>query len=147
MLTYLAEFGLNSGLVIYIWTLSMRAAKALETCLRLYCLTYTGQPPYVKLAYLEYMGYVEVIVHSRIFPLYCIVFRPCLCQTRLSWKLGYIEAIFHSRNSCFSLFTTACIEVVKKWNGPNDKQSNFPDWSNNSLNFSLINPLLRVIAN
>ena len=43
-----------------------------------------GQPRYVKLAYLEYTGYVEVIVHSRIFPLYCIVFRPCLCQTRLS---------------------------------------------------------------
>ena len=44
----------------------------------------TGQPRYVKLAYLEYKGYVEVIVHSRIFPIYCIVFRPCLCQTRLS---------------------------------------------------------------
>ena len=75
----------------------------------------TGQPRYVKLAYLEYMGYVEVIVHSRIFPLYCIVFRPCLCQTRLSWKLGYIEAIFHSQKSGFPLLTTACIEVVKKW--------------------------------
>ena len=44
----------------------------------------TGQPRYVKLAYLEYTGYVEVIIHSRIIPLYCIVFRPCLCQTRLS---------------------------------------------------------------
>ena len=84
--------------------------------------TYTGQPRYLKLAYLEYTGYVEVIVHSRIFPLYCIVFRPCLCQTRLSWKLGYIEAIFHSRKSVFPLFSTVCIEVVKKWNSPNDKQ-------------------------
>ena len=44
----------------------------------------TGQPRYVKLAYLEYTAYVEVIIHSRIFPLYCIVIRPCLCQTRLS---------------------------------------------------------------
>ena len=107
----------------------------------------TGQPRYVKLAYLEYTGFVELIVHSRIFPLYCIVFRPCLCQTRLSWKLGYIKVIFHSRKWVFPLFTTACIEVVKKWNGPNDKQSNLPDWSNNTLNFSPINPLLWVIAN
>ena len=44
----------------------------------------TGQPRYVKLAYLEYTAYVEVIIHSQIFPLYCIVIRPCLCQTRLS---------------------------------------------------------------
>ena len=44
----------------------------------------TGQPCYVKLAYLEYTAYVEVIIHSRIFPLYCTVIRPCLCQTRLS---------------------------------------------------------------
>ena len=44
----------------------------------------TGQPRYVKLAYLEYTAYVEVIIHSRIFPLYCTVIRPCLCQTRLS---------------------------------------------------------------
>ena len=44
----------------------------------------TGQPHYVKLAYLEYTAYVEVIIHSRIFLLYCIVIRPCLCQTRLS---------------------------------------------------------------
>ena len=29
----------------------------------------------------------------------------------------------------------------------NDKQSNLPDWSNNSLNFSPNNPLLQVIAN
>ena len=36
----------------------------------------------------------------------------------------------------------------QKWNGPNDKQnSNLPDWSHNSLNFSPINPLLQVIAN
>ena len=44
----------------------------------------TGQPRYVKLAYLEYTAYVEVIINSRTFPLYCIVIRPCLCQTRLS---------------------------------------------------------------
>ena len=34
----------------------------------------TGQPHYVKLAYLEYMAYVEVIVLSRAFPLYCFVY-------------------------------------------------------------------------
>ena len=45
---------------------------------------YTGQPRYVKLAYLEYTAYVEVIIHSRIFPLYWIVIRLRLCQTRLS---------------------------------------------------------------
>ena len=44
----------------------------------------TGQPRYLKLAYLKYTAYGEVIIHSRIFPLYCIVIRPCLCQTRLS---------------------------------------------------------------
>ena len=44
----------------------------------------TGQPRYVKLAYLEYTAYVEVIIRYRFFPLYCIVIRPCLCQTRLS---------------------------------------------------------------
>ena len=44
----------------------------------------TCQPCYVKLAYLEYTAYVEVIIHFRIFPLYYIVIRPCLCQTRLS---------------------------------------------------------------
>ena len=34
----------------------------------------TGQPRYVKLAYLEYTAYVEVIIHSRAFPhiLLCI---------------------------------------------------------------------------
>ena len=47
-------------------------------------ITCTGQPRYVKLAYLEYTAYVEVIIHSRFFPLYSIVIRPCLCQTRLS---------------------------------------------------------------
>ena len=40
----------------------------------------TGQPRYVKLAYLEYMAYVEVIVLSRAFPLYCFVFQTCLCR-------------------------------------------------------------------
>ena len=47
-------------------------------------IVHTGQPRYVKLAYLEYTAYVEVITHSQIVPLYCIVIRPCLCQTRLS---------------------------------------------------------------
>ena len=28
----------------------------------------TGQPRYVKLAYLEYTAYVEVIIHTQIFP-------------------------------------------------------------------------------
>ena len=43
----------------------------------------TGKLRYVKLAYLENTTCVEVIVHSRTFPLYFIVFRPCLCRTRL----------------------------------------------------------------
>ena len=44
---------------------------------------FTGELRYVKLAYLENTTCVEVIVHSRTFPLYFIVFRPCLCRTRL----------------------------------------------------------------
>ena len=52
--------------------------------LKPYKLQYSGQPWFVKLAYLKYMGYVEVIVHYRVFLLYWIEFRPCLCQTRLS---------------------------------------------------------------
>ena len=43
----------------------------------------TGQLRYVKLAYLENTTCVEVTVHSRTFPLYFTVYRPCLCQTRL----------------------------------------------------------------
>ena len=43
----------------------------------------TGELRYVKLAYLENTTCAEVIVHSRTFPLYFIVFRPCLCRTRL----------------------------------------------------------------
>ena len=71
----------------------------------------TGQPCYVKLAYLKYTAYVEVIIHSRIFPLYCIVIRPCLCQTQLSRKLGYFEAIFHSLKSI-----SLCLPLlVSKW--------------------------------
>ena len=45
---------------------------------------HTGQHCYVKLAYLEYTAYVEVIIHSRLFPLYCFVFQTCLCRTWLS---------------------------------------------------------------
>ena len=47
------------------------------------CVSYTGELRYVKLAYLENTTCVEVIVHSRTFPLYFIEFRPCLCRTRL----------------------------------------------------------------
>ena len=47
--------------------------------------TCTGQPRYVKLAYLEYTAYVEVIIHSRAFPLYCLYFKPVYVE------LGYHE--------------------------------------------------------
>ena len=91
---------------------------------------YTGQPRYVKLAYLEYTAYVEVIIHSRAFPLYCFVFQTCLCRTRLSRNLGYVEVVFHSRKLVFRFFTTTCVEVnfvlVKKLNNMNVKQSNLP---------------------
>ena len=46
-----------------------------------YKIAHTGQPLYVKLAYLKYTAYVEVIIHSRAFPLYCFVFQTCLCRT------------------------------------------------------------------
>ena len=53
---------------------------------KLFCdITITGQPRYVKLAYLEYMGYVEVIVHSRIFPYIALYFDLAYV------KLGYHE--------------------------------------------------------
>ena len=61
----------------------------------------TGQPRYVKLANLEYMAYIEVIIHSQAFPLYCFVFQTCLCRTWLSRNIGYIEVVFHSRNLIF----------------------------------------------
>ena len=57
----------------------------------------TGQPRYVKLAYLEYTAYAEVIIHSRSFPLYCFAFQTCLYRTWLSRNLGYSEVLFHSR--------------------------------------------------
>ena len=63
--------------------LSTQTADQLTMATSTHAIT-TGQPRYVKLAYLEYTAYVEVIIHSLIFPLYCIVIRPCLCQTRLS---------------------------------------------------------------
>ena len=88
----------------------------------------TGQPRYVKLAYLEYTAYVEVTIHSRGFPLYCFVFQTCLCRTLLSRNLGYIEVVFHSRKIVFHFFTTTYVEVkfmlVKKLNNMNVKQSN-----------------------
>ena len=80
------------------------------------------------LAYLEYMAYVEVIINSRAFPLYCFVFQTCLCQTWLSGIFGYIGVVFHSRILVFDFFTTTCIEenfvLVKKLNNMNVKQSN-----------------------
>ena len=92
------------------------------------CQEITGQPRYVKLAYLEYTAYVEVIIHSGAFPLYCFVFQTCLCRTWLSRNLGYIEVAFHSRKLVFCFFTTTCVEVnfvlVKKLNNMNVKQSN-----------------------
>ena len=43
-----------------------------------------------------YMAYVEVIIFSQTFPLYCIVFRSCLFRTRFSQKLGYLEEVFRT---------------------------------------------------
>ena len=72
----------------------------------------TGQPRYVKLAYLENTAYVKVIIHSRAFPLYCFVFQTCLCRTWLLRNLGYIRVIFfHSRKLVCRFFTTSCVEV------------------------------------
>ena len=89
---------------------------------------YTGQPRYVKLAYLEYKAYFEVIIHSCVFPLYCFVFQTCLCRTWLSRYLCYIEVFFYSRKLVFRFFSTTCVEVnfvlVKKLNIINVKQSN-----------------------
>ena len=88
----------------------------------------TGQPRYVKLAYLKYTAYVEVIIHSRAFPLYCFVFQTCLCQTWLSRNLGYIEVVFHTQKIVVPFFTPTYVEVnivlVKKLNNMNVKQSN-----------------------
>ena len=97
----------------------------------LVCIIFSaGQPCYVKLAYLEYTAYVEVIIPSRAFPLYCFVFQTCLCRTLLSRNLGCIEVVFHSRKLVFCFFTTTCVEVnfvlVKKLNNMNVKQSKEP---------------------
>ena len=90
--------------------------------------SHTGQPRYVKLAYLEYMAYVEVIIHSRAFPLYCFVFQTCFCRTWLSRNLGYIDVFFHSRKIIYDFLTTTCVGVnfvlVKKLNNIKVKQSN-----------------------
>ena len=43
----------------------------------------TGQPRYV-----EYMAYVEVIIHSRAFPLYCFVFSYPLVKICLGCSKG-----------------------------------------------------------
>ena len=53
------------------------------------------------------------------YPLCVIVFKPCLCRTRLSRKLCYIEVIFLSVTKFSISFTTACVEVKscirKEW--------------------------------
>ena len=49
------------------------------------CFVNTGQPRYVKLAYLEYTAYVEVVIHSRIFPYIALLFDLAYV------KLGYYE--------------------------------------------------------
>ena len=77
----------------------------------LFIIVNTGQPRYVKPAYLKYTAYVKVIIHSRVFPLYCFVFQTCLCQTRLSRNLGYIEVVFHSRKLVFRFVSTTCVEI------------------------------------
>ena len=81
---------------------------------------HTGQLRYVKLAYLENTTCVEVIVHSRTFPLYVIVFRPCIV---LRLKLGCIEVIFHSHEKFSISFTTGCVEV--KMYNQRPKKANF----------------------
>ena len=90
--------------------------------------SYTGQPRFVKLAYLKFMAYVELIIHSQAFPLYCFVFQTCVCRTWLSQNLRYIEVVFHSRKLVFLFFTTNCVEAnfvfVKKLNNMNVKQNN-----------------------
>ena len=97
-------------------------------CSATYTSLYTGQPCYVKLAYLEYTAYVEVIIYSRAFPLYCCVFQTCLCRTWLSRNLSYIEVVFHSRKLVFCVFTTTYVKVnfvlVTKLHNMNVKQSN-----------------------
>ena len=97
---------------------------------------YTCQPHYVKLSYLEYMAYVEVIIHSGAFSLYCFVFQTCLCRTRLSRNLGSIAVVFHSWKIVFCFFTTTCVKVkfvlVKKLNNINVRVINLQT-SNNSL--------------
>ena len=45
------------------------------------------QSRYVKLADFEYTAYVEVIIYSWAFLLYCFVFQACLCQTWISRNL------------------------------------------------------------
>ena len=40
----------------------------------------SGQPLYVKLAYLKYTAYVEVIIHSRAFPYIALYFKPVYAE-------------------------------------------------------------------
>lgn len=53
--------------------------------------------------------------------LYFKVIQPCLCRTRLSRRLGFVEVIFYSRDAVFYYFSTAYVEVkicVEKKKGP-----------------------------
>ena len=87
----------------------------------------TGQPCYVKLAYLEYTAYVEVIIHSRAFPLYCFVFQTSWCRTWLSHNLGYISGFSFPKISFPLLYHYLCQSkfcVGQKMNNMNVKQSN-----------------------
>ena len=116
------------GCLVYIICPCPGSWLAKYESIQLICLRDTGQPRNVKLAYLKYTAYVEVIIHSRAFPLYCSVFQTCLCPTWLSQILGYIEVVFHSQKLVFGLVTTTYVEanfvLVKKLNHMNVTQSN-----------------------
>ena len=45
-----------------------------------------------------------------ISPIYCIVFRACLCRTRISRNLGFS----YQKISVFHLLTTACVKLKVK---------------------------------
>ena len=64
----------------------------METVLLTESMASTGQPRYVKLAYLEYMSYVEVIIHSGAFPYSALYFKPV-----------YVELCYHE------------ITAISKW--------------------------------
>ena len=101
-----------------------RSTSLCQTCLSLQC---TGQPRYVKLAYLKYTAYVEVLIYSRAFPLdIALYFKPVYVE------LGYheISAISKSKISFPLLYHYLHVKVnfvlVKKLHKMNVKQSNKP---------------------